>query len=407
MVATARCARPRRHRHRRPQQLRRRGARLRRGEEAAKASSSWSARASSPPTASRRSPIRPTAPPTAGSAACSPTATAGAKKGECQFALRGYPRGQRRPDADRAAAATSSRRLSPSGSRALARAAPGRAFLGRRAPLSRRRAAPARPARRPRRAQVGAPLVAVNDVLYHAPERRPLADVAHLHPREMHDRTRPASGSRSTPSGISNRPPRWRGCSPASPTRSPAASRSPRPARSTRRAQLRISRRAGAARQDAAAASRRPDLGGRAPSAIRTACRTRCGSGSTRSSPSSPSSTTRATSSPSTTSSRFARSRPQEILCQGRGSAANSAVCYCLGITAVDPDKSNLLFERFISREPRRAARHRRRFRARAARGGDPVHLRALRPRARRDLRHRHPLSRRAAPSARSARRWA
>ncbi|GIW95335.1 MAG: error-prone DNA polymerase [Pirellulaceae bacterium] len=46
---------------------------------------------------------------------------------------------------------------------------------------------------------------------------------------------------------------------------------------------------------------------------------------------------------------RFARSRG--ILCQGRGSAANSAVCYCLGITAVDPERSDLLFERFISRE--------------------------------------------------------
>jgi len=43
--------------------------------------------------------------------------------------------------------------------------------------------------------------------------------------------------------------------------------------------------------------------------------------------------------------------REQGILCQGRGSAANSAVCYCLGITAVDPEKSALLFERFISRE--------------------------------------------------------
>jgi error-prone DNA polymerase len=45
----------------------------------------------------------------------------------------------------------------------------------------------------------------------------------------------------------------------------------------------------------------------------------------------------------------FARSRG--ILCQGRGSAANSAVCYCLGITAVDPARSDLLFERFISAE--------------------------------------------------------
>ncbi len=46
---------------------------------------------------------------------------------------------------------------------------------------------------------------------------------------------------------------------------------------------------------------------------------------------------------------RFARG--QGILCQGRGSAANSAVCYCLGITEVDPARMNMLFERFISRE--------------------------------------------------------
>ncbi|MAT14095.1 MAG: error-prone DNA polymerase [Planctomyces sp.] len=46
---------------------------------------------------------------------------------------------------------------------------------------------------------------------------------------------------------------------------------------------------------------------------------------------------------------RFARSRG--ILCQGRGSAANSAVCYCLGVTSVDPERINVLFERFISRE--------------------------------------------------------
>ncbi|MBV1913758.1 MAG: error-prone DNA polymerase [Pseudomonadales bacterium] len=46
---------------------------------------------------------------------------------------------------------------------------------------------------------------------------------------------------------------------------------------------------------------------------------------------------------------RFARS--QGILCQGRGSAANSAVCYCLFITEVDPARMNLLFERFISKE--------------------------------------------------------
>lgn len=46
---------------------------------------------------------------------------------------------------------------------------------------------------------------------------------------------------------------------------------------------------------------------------------------------------------------RYARSR--DILCQGRGSAANSAVCYCLGVTSVDPSITDLLFERFISKE--------------------------------------------------------
>jgi len=43
--------------------------------------------------------------------------------------------------------------------------------------------------------------------------------------------------------------------------------------------------------------------------------------------------------------------REQGILCQGRGSAANSAVCFCLGVTAVDPARIDLLFERFLSKE--------------------------------------------------------
>ncbi len=46
---------------------------------------------------------------------------------------------------------------------------------------------------------------------------------------------------------------------------------------------------------------------------------------------------------------RFAREK--NILCQGRGSAANSVTCYCLGITEVDPSRMNMLFERFISKE--------------------------------------------------------
>jgi len=48
---------------------------------------------------------------------------------------------------------------------------------------------------------------------------------------------------------------------------------------------------------------------------------------------------------------RFARSENIGILCQGRGSAANSVICYCLGITDVDPERSEVLFDRFISVE--------------------------------------------------------
>ena len=146
---------------------------------------------------------------------------------------------------------------------ALADAAPGRCLPRRRPLSSRRRAAPAcalwpNSARAP-----DAPLVAVNDVHYHAPERRPLADVAHLHPREMHHRR--------------SRLPARRQC--RAPLKPPAEmarlfakfSRRHRPHRGNRRGlpllarrtQIRISRRAGAARQNRAAASRRSHLGGR------------------------------------------------------------------------------------------------------------------------------------------------
>ena len=57
----------------------------------------------------------------------------------------------------------------------------------------------------------------------------------------------------------------------------------------------------------------------------------------------------RAISLPSTTSSS-SRAR-EDILCQGRGSAANSVICYCLGMTEVGPGHHRLLFERFISEE--------------------------------------------------------
>ena len=129
-----------------------------------------------------------------------------------------------------------------------------------------------------------------------------------------------------------------------------------------RRAELRIPRGAGAARQDAAATSRGSDLAPRAAGATERRFRQR---------------------------SRellrdelalieeldyahyfltvydvvaFAKSKG--ILCQGRGSAANSAVCYCLGITAVDPEQDQRALRPLHLGRPRRAARHRRRFRA-------------------------------------------
>lgn len=54
-----------------------------------------------------------------------------------------------------------------------------------------------------------------------------------------------------------------------------------------------------------------------------------------------------------TVNSIVAFARSQDILCQGRGSAANSAVCYVLGITSIDPERNDLLFERFVSEERR------------------------------------------------------
>src|SRR3546814_13327850 len=48
---------------------------------------------------------------------------------------------------------------------------------------------------------------------------------------------------------------------------------------------------------------------------------------------------------------QYARTLKPPILCQGRGSAANSTVCYLLGITSIDPVENNLLFSRFLSEE--------------------------------------------------------
>jgi error-prone DNA polymerase len=88
---------------------------------------------------------------------------------------------------------------------------------------------------------------------------------------------------------------------------------------------------------------------------------------------------------------RFARSKG--ILCQGRGSAANSAVCYVLGVTSIDPVRQGLLFERFVSEERREPPDIDVDFRARAARRGHPVDLRDLWSDALGPHRRRHALS--------------
>ena len=76
--------------------------------------------------------------------------------------------------------------------------------------------------------------------------------------------------------------------------------------------------------------------------------------------------------------------------CQGRGSAANSAVCYALGITTADAVRYDLLFERFLSPERDGPARHRPGHRVRPPRGGDPVRLRSA---TAAQTRHRSPTS--------------
>ena len=199
------------------------------------------------------------------------------------------------------------------------------------------------------RAQVGAPLIATNDALMHAPERRALADVLACI-REGDDargRGAPDAGQRRAAS--------------QSPARNGAALRrgaagdrgdDPLPRRpflQPRRTVALLSGRAARRLCDAPRPRSKPSRK-RAPArAIPRAFR----SGRAR----------RSTHELALIAAlgyapyfltvhdivRFARTRG--ILCQGRGSAANSAVCFCLGITEVDPARFDLLFERFISPE--------------------------------------------------------
>ena len=193
------------------------------------------------------------------------------------------------------------------------------------------------------------PLLATNEVLYHDPARRPLQDVltcirekttidavgrrleanAERYLKPAHEMARLF---RDIPDAIAETM-RFAG----------------RIDFSLDQLQIPVSGRAGAAGQDRAAASGRSDLGRRAinispadrPTDSRTSYARNCDL---------------------IAELKYAHyfltvhdivhyARSQNILCQGRGSAANSAVCYVLGITSVDPTKVDLLFERFISKE--------------------------------------------------------
>ena len=189
MVGRRPSAGPCRHRHRRPQHARRRRARA---MTAAKEHKHHASGRRAPRHHRRlrgRLPIRPTAPPTAGSAACSRTGNRRGQEGRMPSHLRGDARRERGPDPHRPAAATSS---TPAFAERLDALAPalrrGRAFLAAMLRLSRRRAAPARRCSTSSAQRRGAPLVAINDV-HLSRARAPAARRrAHLHPREMHDR---------------------------------------------------------------------------------------------------------------------------------------------------------------------------------------------------------------------------
>ena len=195
---------------------------------------------------------------------------------------------------------------------------------------------------------VGAPLIATNDALMHTPERRRSPTSSPASARRPRSRP-PGALRKPTPSVISKLHTKWRGCSPT------RLRPSPRPSASSTASPSALTNSGIAIRKSCARAMQRPKRRSR-PSPGK-AQKARYPDGV-------PERTREALTYELTLIAsldyapyfltvhdivRFARSK--EILCQGRGSAANSAVCYCLGITEVDPANFDLLFERFISPE--------------------------------------------------------
>ena len=198
-------------------------------------------------------------------------------------------------------------------------------------------------------ARCGVPLVATGDVLYHAAHRRPLQDVLTCIREKctIHD------------AGLKLEANAERHLKPPQEMARLFAGHEEALARTIeiadactllpRRARLRISRRAGARRARRRRRISRISPGRAPPGASPAASPTRCATRSCKE---------LALIEELDYAPYFLTvhdivhfARTSDILCQGRGSAANSAVCYCLGITAVDPTEIDLLFERFVSPE--------------------------------------------------------
>ena len=190
------------------------------------------------------------------------------------------------------------------------------------------------------------PLVATNDV-HHARARAPRpCRRPHLHPREMHDRpgrlARPEKCRAASEERRGDASPVLRARGGARPH-----GRDRRPDRlHPRRARLRISRR-GLERPRPAGGARPARRAHVRDALSRRRARRHSGRARPRARPDRGACATRPISSPCTTS--CASPASSDILCQGRGSAANSAVCYCSASPRVDPDRIDLLFERFVS----------------------------------------------------------
>ena len=188
-----------------------------------------------------------------------------AKKGECHLTFEDILGAQRRPDAHCHYRREQCRSTSVFTERlaALGPAAPGRTFLAgihyHRGDEPRRLGLLAELGER-----VGAPLVAVNDVYYHAPERRPLADVLTCVREKCTHRRSGLAACRQRRAASENAGGNGAAVRPLSRRHRPHGRDRQRLPLLARRAEIRISRRAGAARQDRAAASGRSHLGGRA-----------------------------------------------------------------------------------------------------------------------------------------------